>query len=546
MEMAAKMMAIKGCTEKRKTAFAALFLLLCMAMSGYYLTAGYGAYLDADMSSELALAQHLAEEGTLISPQWQYSTEVRVLNTQLVFTPLMALFGFDWQLVRALGCITLLILMAASGVFCARMIGARMCYALAFAGISVLPISVVYAQMIVIGAYYVPHAILTNLTIGLTACAIRKRRCGVCLTLLAALSLVMGASSIRYLLCAFIPSAAAGVWMAVFPRGEKMDAAERRLTAVSLGSAALSAVGYIAGQKLLGAWCSFDGARYNGSRLAALTNVNLFDVLDGVLDGLIKLMGFQEGRIMLSIQGLLSVGALGLLALSILLCLRTAKADSAAQADVPARYGLLALMFSAAVTLFTFVFVEELYLNRYWLPVMTLGGPVMAMCLSREKRCALRVLSLAAFACVMLGLSAVQIRSSMANPEIGEGDWYNAQVVRESGVKLGYATFWNANVMTELTDGEVEVVGMAIARNAQDQGYPELSVWLETKENLVESRPQEAVFLLLGEDEAQQLEDFLLTCGAQKRPLAGEWLQMHVVESQQRFFEVMAQFESIR
>lgn len=533
---------MKWRSETAKTALAALFLVLCLAMSGYYLSAGYGAYLDADMSSELALAQHLAKTGRLISPDWLYSTEVRVLNTQLVFTPLMALFGSDWQLVRVLGCLILLAMMAASCVFCARMLGARMSYALVFAGIGVLPVSVVYAQMIVIGAYYVPHAILTNLMIGLTACAVKKKRCGVYMALLAVLSLVMGASSIRYLLCAAIPSAAAGIWMAVFSRGEKPDRDEKRLLAASLGSAALSAAGYVLGQRLLGAVYTFSGARYNGSRLIGLTNVNLFDLLDQAFDGLIKLMGFLEGRIMLSVSGLLSVGALGLLVLSALLCMRTAKAQESERCAA-ARYGLLALVFSAAVTLFTFVFVEGLYLNRYWLPVMTLGAPVMAMCLSREKRCALRMLSLAAFVCVVLGLSAAQIRSSMDKPEIDAGDWHNAQTVRESGLTMGYATFWNANVVTELTDGEVEVVGMTLIRNAQDQAYPEMSAWLETKENTQENRPDEPVFLLLSANEAQELAPFLNACGAEKRPLAGEWLQMYVVESQHRYFETIARFE---
>ena len=68
---------------------AAAIFLLCALMTGFYLIAGYGAYLDSDMASELALASHLAKEGALISSTWAYSTEVRVLSTQLVFTPLM-------------------------------------------------------------------------------------------------------------------------------------------------------------------------------------------------------------------------------------------------------------------------------------------------------------------------------------------------------------------------------------------------------------------------------------------------------------------------
>ena len=73
---------------KNLVAFA--LAMFCFAVTAYYLVFGYGAYLDADMSSELALASHLAKEGKLVSDTWLYSTEVRVLSTQLVFAPLMA------------------------------------------------------------------------------------------------------------------------------------------------------------------------------------------------------------------------------------------------------------------------------------------------------------------------------------------------------------------------------------------------------------------------------------------------------------------------
>lgn len=48
--------------------------------------------LDADMASEQLLANLLAQEGGVMSTNWYYSTELRVLNTQLVMVPLFRLF----------------------------------------------------------------------------------------------------------------------------------------------------------------------------------------------------------------------------------------------------------------------------------------------------------------------------------------------------------------------------------------------------------------------------------------------------------------------
>ena len=81
---------------------------------------GYGAHLDSDMASELTLAQHLCREGTLVSSSWYYSTEIRLLSTQLVYTPLMALFPHDWRMVRTLGNLLLAAALAGACCFAAR------------------------------------------------------------------------------------------------------------------------------------------------------------------------------------------------------------------------------------------------------------------------------------------------------------------------------------------------------------------------------------------------------------------------------------------
>ena len=288
---------------------AAAIFLLCALMTGFYLIAGYGAYLDSDMASELALASHLAKEGALISSTWAYSTEVRVLSTQLVFTPLMALFPHNWRLVRTLGCLILQAALAASAYFCGRSLGARKRFALLFAGLSISVCSVVYAQMITIGAYYVPHAVLTNLYVGLTARLMTERKNGRrrgILALLCTLSVLMGASSIRYLFCATIPAAAAGVWAYLFPAGDESAPREERdqigflLTLIGF---VFSFDGFLIGQKILPKICDYDAARYGGVRLSAFTSADMPEMMQQALGGLARLMGYSEGSVLLSVHG---------------------------------------------------------------------------------------------------------------------------------------------------------------------------------------------------------------------------------------------------
>ena len=53
-----------------------------------------GHILDSDASSEMVLAQQLSQNGGILSRDWIYSTELRVMSTQLVFAPLFLLFSF--------------------------------------------------------------------------------------------------------------------------------------------------------------------------------------------------------------------------------------------------------------------------------------------------------------------------------------------------------------------------------------------------------------------------------------------------------------------
>ncbi len=522
---------------------AAVLFLLCAGMTGFYLAAGYGAYLDADMASELALASHLAKEGALISPTWVYSTEVRVLSTQLVFTPLMALFPHNWRLVRTLGCLILQAMLAASAYFCGRSLGAKRRFALLFAGLSISACSVVYAQMVTIGAYYVPHAVLTNLCVGMTARLMRMEKSGrrtALFTLLMVMCALMGTSSIRYPFCATIPVAAAGVWAYLFAGGAESaprTGAQNRRLLLTLAVCGISVIGFAVGQKILAKVCNYDAARYGGVRLTAFTSADMPKMMQQALGGLARLMGYSEGSVLLSVHGLASVGALLLPAAAAVLMGRTLKAAKR-DGDEVLRFGVLTLAMSAAITALSFVLLEDLYLNRYWIPLMTLGAPVMAACLSREENRPLRGACALLFAGMVVVSSAMQITGTMRNPEITSVQRDRAAYLQESRLTFGYATFWNANVVTELTDGEVEAVAVSIDENAKGQGVPHTDVWLEVEENRQMTRPDEPVFLMLTTAESAQTADFLALSGAQAR-YERDGMTIYEIASQRVFFETI-------
>ena len=142
-----------------------------------------------------------------------------------------------------------------------------------------------------------------------------------------------------------------------------------------------------------------------------------------------------------------------------------------------------------------------------------------------------RILVLFVVAGVVLTASAMQITSTMKHPEITDVQRERAAFLQESGL-----TFWNANVITELTNGEVEAVGITIAQNEKGQGVPRVSEWLEAQENRRMERPDERVFMLLTEAESERLDDFLKKSGAQAR-CTWDGMTAYEIESQRVFFE---------
>ncbi|MBR4040535.1 MAG: hypothetical protein IKJ11_10645 [Clostridia bacterium] len=524
-------------TNNKGSWLGASFFALCVFMTAAYLLAGYGAYLDADMASELALARQLVSEGTLFSSEWYYSTEVRLLNTQLVFTPLMALFGGNWQLVRTIGCMILLIALAASCLFAARMIGAKYPYAWVFSGLTICVGSPLYAQNVIIGAYYVPHAVLAFVMLGLYGGWLQRRKALTAVILLV-LSFVMGLSSIRYLLSAIMPLTGAALWQFVFTGEKEEDCRtpeQMQSAGLGLGIGVMGAAGYVIGKKLLPKLFLFNASYHASTGYASFSQHDLSAQIQSVIYGLLYAMGFEESVPLFGAQGILNALVLLEIFVSILLLSRALRRECA-----PAqRMGMLMLVFAAVLSAMSFVLLRSVYFDRYWLPVLMLGAPVLALCLSTEKNVVLRALAMLLFAGTVLIGSASTMYYSMRNPQLaGEGRLDIVQMADELGLSKGYATFWNANVIDEASDGEVNVVGVEwIMENKEVVGFRPMR-WLQTERDFAMDMPDEPVFLLVGEWEMDGIEPLLKRLQARQIEIGG-WIRFYLIPSQRLLFEVM-------
>ena len=144
----------------------ALFFALCGLMSLYLTYKTAGNLLDSDASSELVLARLLADTNQILSRDWFYSTELRVLNTQLIYMPLFKIFS-DWKLVRFFGALLLQAILVLSYYFLSRQAGFSRNVFFLTGGLLLLPASTPYARIVLLHSYYVPHIAIGFFLLGL-------------------------------------------------------------------------------------------------------------------------------------------------------------------------------------------------------------------------------------------------------------------------------------------------------------------------------------------------------------------------------------------
>ena len=269
------------------------------------------------MSSELALAQHLARKGALVSGEWYYSTEVRLLSTQLVFTPLMALFGQNWRLVRTLGCMLLLAMMAASTLFACRAAGAKRPISLVLAGLGISVCSPLYAQNVIIGAYYIPHIALGMLFVG--GVLRRKGRCASAALLLLSFCAGRLLSALSAANCGAMRRGAAAAC------GFSPASGKARRDGLPAAASGLCGAGYAFSTKLMPMLFHENTGYYSGMMWRSWNANDMGLLLQNVLYGLLSALGFQESIEVLSLHGIGNALVLLTVACAILLSIRGLK-----------------------------------------------------------------------------------------------------------------------------------------------------------------------------------------------------------------------------
>lgn len=447
----------------------------------YYVT---GHFLDSDASSTLVFSQHLSEIGKLFSQDWMYSTSIEVLDCHLIYIPLFSLLE-NWRYIRLIGTLILQAIYVLSYAYMLRQAGVSKQVFYLSASLLLLPVGVAYGRIVLYHCYYIPMLVLDFLMLGLVfRCAKvfhwKKIRSYLPVIVLGILSFLGGCGGIRQLMISHAPmvlSAFLFCFLDFYEEGKKISKVltsdRTSILFFSILSAGASFVGFLLNTFYLRKRYSF--ADYGSTKLFILDSAEI----DDVLYGFFHQFGFREQVSMISTIGIFSL--LGLIAgiycvyASIQVIKRYNKEDNIYITLLHTFF-----LFFTAITVFSLFITgggTEYYYPLYFTFCVSWAVPFLVSShkgISSKKGFSLEklfswitILTLFLNGCANMTF----FNGSKAFDQVYEGLFFNEPDKKEnlSGAiaylsekeyEIGYATYWEGNVVTEITNGDIRMINL--------------------------------------------------------------------------------------
>lgn len=463
-------------------------------------------WLDSDMAAEMIFSRLLAESGHVFATEeWYYSTEFRFLYTQLVMAPLFRL-SRDWHLIRMVTNIVTYVLMLASYFYMMKPLKVKHRWVALTGAVLLLPFSETMMTHMQMGNTYMPHVILLFFYFGLFLRLVqkvaypRRRRWEMGAAYLL-LSVICGVSGVRYLLAMQCPLAIAALLYLTFS-GEWKQFRHQFGTGTGKksfrqvwksGRAAyfyyslLGACGSLLGYCINVLWVSrqYVFQTYETTNFIAVYQGILAERVQNAIGSLLMLFGYIPDKGFLSIRGIVTMLSFVAIALCAYCSVRVYRGSCGQRFFVA-----LFLAVSMGLNLFVFVFTTSTMVPRYYITTLIFVLPVVAFYMEgRDPAFDKLAVSLLLTCCFLLG--AAKVTLSYLTVDKNEGKRAVAAFLRENGYDFGFATYWNANIMTELTDGAVEI------GNIEDPERLEFFKWSSPMRYYEEGYHQGETFLLL-------------------------------------------------
>ncbi|MBR4040536.1 MAG: hypothetical protein IKJ11_10650 [Clostridia bacterium] len=505
-------------------------VLLCiaaLAASILLQRTGYLAYLDSDMASELILARRQADTGSLIQMDWLYSTEIRIIQMNLLYA-LAFHFTQDYMWARIIGNTLGFALCMLSCLLLTRRL--KLSWAKGLFTAAMLPVtaSLIYAVNVTFGGYYITHMAFafTGAALWLDACegGREKKRNMAAIVLFAALCMLEGFLSVRYVLCFLCPMmAVAALDVLLAPQlSRTLRDHHLRFGFVTAAGFGACLAGYAAAEMICPHLFTSGVGSAGSFMFNPMDGELILSTMAAIFADMLRLIGWRGNAALFSLSGIGNACIAGVMVLGVMMTRRVYRALEDRDSASRAHKRMLDYAFAVLlVNVFCFVFIKGTYLNRYLILTVAFLIPAAAVVVSRERSMRLK-LAFLLLLCLMLGTTSLnflmETREQAHTAKADHADMTDmTQQLLDEGYTHGYGTFWHVRVMQELAQGNLTFAGINMTETEEGAVCPislEMIRWLEAEDMSHMDVCADKTFVLLTRDEEKLLAPWLEMTGA--------------------------------
>lgn len=500
------------------------FFAVLLFLNAFYLE----NWLDSDMTAEMMFSKLLAEEGSVFaSTNWFYSTEFRFLYTHLIMGPLFRITN-NWHVIRMITNIVFYVLMLLSYFYMVKPLRIEQSKKVLCAVALLLPFSENMMLHMHMGNTYMSHVIIVLFEMGLflrlCAADVKKKWLWIPYMLLA---IICGLSGVRYMLALQCPLVLTAVVMWI--RSDKFKDFRKNCVARSLEAVSADEKGkkdsfgsYIKQAckwselsfrymvvSLLGLSGTLIGYGINVVYVSKAYTFQMYDAtnfihiyegifmerLQNAFGAIIMLFGYIPDKGVLSLRGVVSLAAFAMI---IVLSVVAWKARKTTHTEN--NFIVWFFYVSFLLNTFVFVFTNSTLVPRYYITTFVFLIPIFGIYLSEEKLLVDKyVLAGIMTACLLLGTAKTDL--SMMTADKNAQRYPVVDFLMENGYTQGYATYWNGNIMQELSDGKIQTANI---------GDPEELEFFKWSSETAYYEPDFAAgktFMLLTKEETEKYAD---------------------------------------
>ncbi len=446
-------------TDKRIILYLSAILAAYLLFLCYIQYFGFKNLIDCDDGTEMMLWRECAQQKTFFPIEWNYTTEIRILNTQLIGAPLF-LFLSDWALIRTIVTVFSLGLLFVTNMFLLKTLGINSFWTrYIFSIIVILPFSNEVWTFMTRQCYYIPHVIIEFLYIALfiRILDIENKNSKRNKILFLILSFICGMSGIRYSFMIVGPLVILSTFPYIklyFKQNGKLhikDITNKKdyFLIYAILSAVFNFLGLVCYAKVLSKIFTVYGIF--GKLFMPLGTYKI----DTIINAISHILGYRDGVWAFSLKGMLNIlffPCAFIFMYTLYDALKTTKNQ---------KHKTMFLFSIISFIVQSFIIINIGYATRYFILPLFLFIPCLAILVTnKELKKSVRQVLAVSWIPFLLLTSAITMHDVLPSTNSTNSREEVISFLLEHDYKFGYASFLDANVLTGMTNGKINIASI--------------------------------------------------------------------------------------